>query len=81
MKLEELKAIRRFLKRELRDAEDLFKLNHGVIEDKFYRRFEDMDFRNCLKGMEIARQRYHYILGLLIDIEEEIRKKLERSRK
>ena len=62
MKLEELKAIRRFLKRELRDA-------------------EDMDFRNCLKGMEIARQRYHYILGLLIDIEEEIRKKLERSRK
>ena len=80
MKLEELKAIRRFLKKELKDAEDWFKLNHVMIEERFYRPFAKADFENNLKGMREARGKYHYIFSLLERIDFEIEKK-ERKKK
>jgi len=81
MKLEELKVIRRFLKREMKWQEQLFQANLSQLEERFYQEFCDTDWENNIKGIRDCRKRWHFLAGLLDYIDEEIEKKEKRLKK
>lgn len=80
MKLEELKAVRKFLKRELKWQEKMFKMRISRLEDCFYDYFGDMD----LEGLRRNKDRWDFLCNLLEGVEKEIKeieKKERRSKK
>jgi len=77
MKLEELKVIRRFLKREMKWQEKMFKMRMDHLENSFYDCFSDMD----LESLKRTKYRWDFLCNLLEGVEEEIKKKERRLKK
>jgi len=75
MKLEELKAIRRFLKKEMKWQEEMFEMSMSWLEDNFYDWYNSVDWKNNIKTINKSRERWHFLNSLLESVEEEIEKK------